>query len=120
MARFNHQLFLLEAIETLSNIADLDYDQEIGIVQKHELILLRKRLSYKTVSWLHQRDSGVTVRLLREIFRTIASFLEMFYKEGYNLLNNQKCQKFDPLFDSTFLHSPILIPYLKPQIRSNV
>ncbi len=84
-----HQLSILEAVETLSNIADLDYDQEIGVVQKHEIVILNERLSYKTVNWLHQINSPLTINNVCEIFRLVVYYLKVFYKGECNSLTDQ-------------------------------
>jgi len=89
MAIRNYHQSILEAVETLSNIADLEYDQEIGVVQKHELTLLREPFAYKTVSWVHQHDSEATISSLRETFRVIAYYLEAFYKGEYGFVTDQ-------------------------------
>lgn len=90
MAVRTHHLSIVEAIETLSNIADLEFDREIGIVQKHETILHRERILYKTVYWLHQRDAAATITMVREIFRIILHYLQQFYKGEYGSITDQK------------------------------
>jgi hypothetical protein len=90
MAVRTHHLSIVEAIETLSNIADLEFDREIGIVQKHELIIHRERIAYKTVYWLHKRDAPATITLVREIFRIILHYLQQFYKGEYGSITDQK------------------------------
>lgn len=85
-----HHLSIVEAIETLSNIADLEFDREIGIVQKQELILHRERINYKTVYWLHKQDATNTITLVREIFRIILHYLQKFYKGEYGSITDQK------------------------------
>lgn len=84
-----HQLSIVEAVETLSNIADLEYDQEMGVVQKHEISLLKERIPYKTVNWFHQADGAAIINGVREIFRSILYYLQDFYKGEYHLLSNQ-------------------------------
>ncbi len=90
MAARTHHLSIVEAVETLSNIADLEFDREIGIVQKHELILHREPIAYKTVYWLHQRDAASTISLVREIFRIILHYLQQFYRGEYGSITDQK------------------------------
>ena len=54
------QLSIIEAVETLSSIADLEFDRDIGVAQKHEVILGDEKVSYKTVHWLHKEDAQST------------------------------------------------------------
>lgn len=83
-------LSIIEAVETLSNIVDLDLDHEFGITQKHELILQSDKIDYKTVHWLDQKDAGATVNLVRETYRVILHYLKQFYRREYGYVTDQK------------------------------
>lgn len=86
-----HQnLSIIEAVETLSSIADLEFDHDVGIAQKHEILLSDEKIDYKTVHWLHQKDASETVTLVKEIFRVILHYLKQFYKTEYGQVNDQK------------------------------
>lgn len=76
-------LTLVEAVETLSNIADLEFDRDVGIAEEHDLILQDKPLTYHTVHWLHRQGALVTVNMVKEIFRVILHYLRDFYKKDY-------------------------------------
>lgn len=76
-------LTIVEAVETLSNIADLEFDRNVGVSQLHDLTLQGKPLTYHTVHWLHHKDSGDTVSVVRETFRVILHYLRDFYKQDY-------------------------------------
>jgi hypothetical protein len=89
-ARSQHNFSIIEAVETLSSIADLEFDREIGIAQKHELILQNEKIDYKTVHWLHEADAISTVPLVKEIFRVILHYLRGFYKKEYGYVTDQK------------------------------
>lgn len=88
--RTHSNLSLVEAVETLSSIADLEFDHEIGIAQRHELVLGREKVAYKTIHWLHQEDASATVSLVRETFRVILHYLKQFYKKEYGAVTDQK------------------------------
>lgn len=91
MARsHSSNLSIIEAVETLSSIADLDFDRDIGVPQKHELILDDERISYKTIHWLSQEDADATVDLVRETFRVILHYLRQFYKKEYGYVTDPK------------------------------
>lgn len=81
---------LIDAVETLSNIADLEFDRSMGIEQVHEMVIQGQTISYKTVHWLHQKDANETVEIVREIFKVVLHYLKDFYKEEYSLISNQK------------------------------
>lgn len=90
MATRSHDLSIVEAVETLSSIADLEFDRDIGIAQKHEVILGNEKIPYKTVHWLHEEDASTTVNLVRETFRVVLHYLRHFYKKEYGQVNDQK------------------------------
>lgn len=90
MASRSHDLSIVEAVETLSSIADLEFDRDIGIAQKHEMILGNEKIAYKTVHWLHEEDASATVNLVRETFRVVLHYLRHFYKKEYGQVNDQK------------------------------
>lgn len=90
MATRSHNLSIVEAVETLSSIADLEFDRDIGITQKHEVILSNEKIDYKTVHWLHKDDAPSTINLVRETFRVILHYLKQFYKKEYGQVTDQK------------------------------
>jgi hypothetical protein len=83
-------LTLVDAIETLSNIADLQYDGEIGISQLHDLVLNDKELSYRTVHWFREEGADATVNMVKETFRVILNYLKDFYKRKYPQITKNK------------------------------
>ena len=83
-------LTIVEAVETLSNIADLEFDHDVGIAQKHDLIVQDKPLSYRTVHWLHHKDADVTIGMVKDIFRVVLNYLRHFYKKEYGNIANQQ------------------------------
>lgn len=83
-------LSLIEAVEMLSNIADLEFDHEVGITQKHEIVLNNEKIAYRTVHWLHQQDASVTVNLVKDTFRVILHYLRQFYKKEYGYVTDPK------------------------------
>lgn len=87
-SRSHTHLSLIEAVETLSQIADLDFDQDIGIVQKHEVFLDNQPINYKTVHWLHNKDATATISLVKETFRVILHYLRQFYISDYQAIVN--------------------------------
>jgi hypothetical protein len=77
-------LTLVEAVETLSTIADLEWDHNkwqhnIGVVNKYDMIVQGKPFSCRTVDWLHQKGADGTVKMVKEVFRVILNYLTDFY-----------------------------------------
>lgn len=83
-------LSIIEAVETLSSIADLEIDKEVGITQQHDLVIQDKKFNYKTVNWLHKQDAEKTVEDVKETFRVILNYLRNFYKKEYSYVTDQK------------------------------
>src|SRR5215203_67518 len=88
--RSHTNLSIIEAVETLSSIADLEFDRDVGIAQRHELILHDEKIAYKTVHWLHERGASETVSLVRETFRVILHYLKQFYKKEYGHVSDPR------------------------------
>jgi hypothetical protein len=88
--RSHSNLSIIEAVETLSSIADLEFDREIGIAQKHEVVLDNQKINYKTVHWLHKEDANATVNFVKETFRVVLHYLRQFYKRDYSSITDQK------------------------------
>lgn len=83
-------LSIIEAVETLSSIADLELDATIGIAEPHELSLAHEKVVYKTMHWLHKDDADETVSIVKETFRVILSYLKHFYRKEYGYVTDPK------------------------------
>jgi len=83
-------LTLIDAVETLSSIADLELDRGIGVAQRHHLVIQNKPINYRTVHWLHHRDGGSTITLVRDIFRVVLNYLRNYYKKEYADITNKQ------------------------------
>lgn len=86
----SNTLTLLDAIETLSSIADLEFDHETGIAQEHDLFVQHKPLIYHTVHWLHHKDAELTIDVVKQIFRVVLNYLRQFYDKEYATIKNEK------------------------------
>lgn len=78
--RHGATLTLVEAVETLSDIADLQFDHEAEIARRHDRTLEDKPLTDHTVHWLRHQGTGLTIPLVKEIFRVILKHLQDVYK----------------------------------------
>ncbi len=90
MAAHSSDLSIIEAVETLSSIADLEFDRDVGVSQRHEMMIGNEKIAYKTVHWLNELDASSTVNLVRETFRVVLHYLKHFYKVEYSQVNDQK------------------------------
>ena len=74
---------IVEAVETLSSIAELESGSELGITEEHRLVVQDVSVKYRTVHWLHEQEAAETVKIVKEIFRIILDYLQSFYEDEY-------------------------------------
>ncbi len=77
---------IIEALETLTSIADLEIEGSIGISEHHTLELQEIPVMYRTVHWLHRRNAEKVMFVVRDTFRTILHYLRRFYRSEYGKL----------------------------------
>ncbi len=77
---------IIEAIETLTSIADLEVEGPIVVAERHQLELQDIPVIYKTVHWLHQKNAEKVMFVVRETFRAILHYLRHFYRSEYGKL----------------------------------
>ncbi len=77
---------IIEAIETLTSIADLEVEGSIAVSEAHEFELQNIPVIYKTVHWLHRKNAEKVMGVVRETFRTILQYLRHFYRTEYGKL----------------------------------
>lgn len=68
---------LLEAIETLSTIADLEIDPDIMIAETGDIVIGERR----AIEWLNFQDEDQTLRAMRDIFALIYKYVRSVYSE---------------------------------------
>ncbi|MDB6081527.1 MAG: hypothetical protein JWO53_799 [Chlamydiia bacterium] len=76
-----HHSSIVQAIETLSSIAELEIDSPIAIVEKEEITIQKSPLAYRTVHWLHRKNADKIMRVVKETFRVVLNYLKAFYKK---------------------------------------
>jgi len=76
-------LTIMEAVETLSSIADMDIDAVMNLVNHPELIDENQTSLQRVVQWLRPGDMGATVESVRDTFKIILHYLRNFYKKEY-------------------------------------
>jgi|688.fasta_scaffold31213_3 hypothetical protein len=81
---------LIQAVETLSSIADMDVGHEVGIEQEHAFMVQDKRITYKTVHWINRKNAGETIELVKDIFKVILTYLRTFYNKEYRSVKDEQ------------------------------
>lgn len=88
--KYENSLSLVDAVETLSNIADMDLNKEVGIAKTHNLVMHDEEFSYRTIHWLHKNNSNETIGFVKEIFKVVLNYLKHFYRNDYTLVTDNK------------------------------
>lgn len=83
-------LSIVEAVETLSSIADLEVDSDIGVAEERQLVLGGQNVPYRSVRWLHKGDSEATLEVAKETFRSILQYLKQFYATQYGKISDEQ------------------------------
>ena len=89
----NHEIpniTILDAVETLSDITDLEILPDIGITKKSNFIVGDQDITYRSVQWMHEDDIELRIKHLKEIFRVILTYLRDFYKKQYAYLEDHQ------------------------------
>lgn len=82
----SESLSLVEAVETLSNIADLNMDPAIALFEEQGL-LVTSGDKVKAVDWLAvPPEEGIV--MVKTIFNTVLSYLRGFYKDEYSSIHD--------------------------------
>ena len=79
-AHSHHSLSIIEAVETLSSIADLENNHEAASIEQSEIVIGGKRVDRRKVHWLHEKDAPATVRLVKDTFRAVLKYLKQVSK----------------------------------------
>lgn len=83
----NHEhIGLVEAVETLTSIADLELDGPIAIAEKHEIQLQELPVIYRTVHWLHRKNAQRVMHVVLDTYKVILNYLRHFYKREHGKL----------------------------------
>lgn len=81
---------ILDAVETLSDIADLEILPQVGIAEKHNLVVGDHAITYRSIQWLSEEDIELRLKKLKEIFKVILTYLRDFYKKQNAQIDSQQ------------------------------
>jgi hypothetical protein len=76
-------LTIIEAVETLSSIADMDFERDMAVVEEQDLVIQEKEVSYRKVHWLAEHDREETLGVVKETFVVVLNYLKNFYRDEY-------------------------------------
>lgn len=81
---------IFDAVETLSDIAELEILPQVGVAEKHNLVVGNLAVTYRSIQWVHEDDMEVHLKRLKEIFKVILTYLRDFYKKQHIQLDNHQ------------------------------
>lgn len=84
------QLTITEAVETLSNIADMEFDWTPEMTEQENAHSLDGKSIKNAVQWLQQHDPDTTLEVVKETFGVVLSYLKNFYKKEYHYMPSQQ------------------------------
>lgn len=79
---------LIEAVETLSNIADLELNPNVGILKKVD----DGHITFKTIEWLNEKEREEGLKEIKLTFADTLRFLQSFYQDEYRSVHNEKAE----------------------------
>lgn len=79
---------LVDAVETLTNIADMHVEKDVGVTETHNFTIQDKKVTYKTIHMLGEKDKEATVKMIKDTFRIILDYLQGFYRREYGQLQD--------------------------------
>ncbi len=84
------QLTISEAVETLSSIAEMEFDREIEVSAEQEAEAPSEKFIQNAVQWLQRHDPDTTIDVIKDTFRVVLSYLRNFYKKEYSYMPSQQ------------------------------
>lgn len=81
---------ILEAVEMLSDIADLEILPQIGVAEKHNITLNNHTVSYRSIQWIHEEDIETHLNYLKEIFKVVLSYIKHCYRKRHLRFDDQQ------------------------------
>lgn len=79
---------IIEAVETLSSLADINPETDIGLVREHQLSVQGEGIYYQTVHWLSTTTPSDLVNQMQDIFKVVLRYLKDFYQTEYERLSD--------------------------------
>lgn len=73
-------LTIIEAVETLSSIADMDFERDLAVTEEHGMVIQDSEVSFRTVHWLAEQDRQETLSVVKETFKVVLHYLKNFYR----------------------------------------
>lgn len=89
----SHHIGILEAVENLSNIADMDIDDKLGLIEDHVIVHgLDEEESLEAIRWLEDKSEHQTEQVVEETYRAVLDYVKNFHQKEFNRFYDKKNQ----------------------------
>lgn len=86
-------LSILEAVENLSNIADMDIDDKLGLLEDHVIVHgASEDETLEAIRWLEDKSEHQTEQVVEETYKTVLKYVKDFHKKEFTRFYDQKNQ----------------------------
>lgn len=87
-------LSILEAVENLSNIAEMDIDDKLGLIEDHVVVHgASEDEVLEAIQWLEDKSEHQTEKVVEETYRAVLKYVKDFHQKEFNRFYDQKNQE---------------------------
>lgn len=87
-----HQLNILEAVENLSNIAEMDSEDKLGFIEDHLIVHESENDELESINWLNETSEHQTEKLVGDTYKTVLSYVKNFHEKELDRFYEKKNQ----------------------------
>lgn len=78
-------LSILEAVENLSNIAEMDIDDKIGLIEDHVIVHgATEDEVLEAIQWLEDKSEHQTEKVVEETYKAVLKYVKEFHQKEFN------------------------------------
>ncbi len=89
-------LTIIEAVENLSNIAEMDSNDRIGVIEDQVIVHDQdddSEAPLEAIHWLEEKSQHQTEEVVADTFKTVLKYVKDFHKKEFNRFYEDKNQK---------------------------
>lgn len=86
-------LSILEAVENLSNIAEMDVDDKLGLIEDHVIVQgASEEEVLETIQWLEDKSEHQTEQVVEETYKAVLKYVKDFHRKEFSRFYEDKNQ----------------------------
>ena len=89
-------LTIIEAVENLSNLAEMDDNDRIGVIEDHVIVHEQdeeESSPLEAIHWLEEKSQHQTEEVVSDTFKTVLKYVKDFHKKEFNRFYEEKNQQ---------------------------